>query len=172
MRKRGSQLGSSSSTDPARALAGRLGRPVGLKGHLGLYVDPDDLVYFSPGSVVYVEGEPLVVRATRRGKRGHEVAFEEIVDRTGAEAIRNKDVFTGTRRSLDEGEFWRDQLVGLEVRPGGGRVVGVEHGPTQDRLVIERESARFEVPFVHELVPVVDLDAGFVEIQEIEGLNG
>lgn len=142
-----------------------------MKGFLGLYVEPEDLVYFSRGSVVYVDGERLVVRAIRRGARGQEVAFEEILDRDGAEMIRNKDVFAGARRALTDGEFWPEQLVGLEVRPAGGRVVGVEHGPAQDRLVIERRSVRFEIPFVDELVPVVDLDAGFVEIEEIEGLT-
>jgi ribosomal 30S subunit maturation factor RimM len=37
--------------------------------------------------------------------------------------------------------------------------------------VIERGGSRFEVPFVDELVPVVDIDGGFVEVVEIEGLT-
>jgi 16S rRNA processing protein RimM len=47
----------------------------------------------------------------------------------------------------------------------------VDHGPSQDRLVIERSGTRFEVPFVDELVPVVDVAGGFVEVVEIEGLS-
>ncbi|HEX9848264.1 MAG TPA: hypothetical protein VGB33_07585 [Acidimicrobiia bacterium] len=50
-------------------------------------------------------------------------------------------------------------------------VVDVEFGAAQDRLVIERGGVRFEVPFVADLVPVVDLDHGLVEIREIEGLS-
>jgi ribosomal 30S subunit maturation factor RimM len=38
-------------------------------------------------------------------------------------------------------------------------------------LVIERDGRRFEVPFVDELVPVVDPAGGFVEITEIEWLS-
>jgi len=36
--------------------------------------------------------------------------------------------------------------------------------------VIEQAGAVFEVPFVLELVPRVDQEAGYVEIVEIEGL--
>ena len=171
MRKRGSRLASSSSTSrPARA--GRLGRPVGLKGFLGLYVEPEALVYFEPGKPVTVGDRTLSVRALRRGKKGHEVAFDEITDREGAESIRNVEVYAPQRRELAAGEFWPDQLVGRAVRPGGGTIVAVEHGPSQDRLVVEREDTRFEVPFVKELVPVVDVESGYVEVNEIEGLTG
>lgn len=111
------------------------------------------------------------MRAIRRGKKGPQVAFEEVIDRDGAERLRGKDVLVAERRQLGEREYWPDDLVGLEVRPGGGRVVAVVHGTAQDRLVIEREDSRFEVPFVDELVPVVDIDAGYVEIVEIEGLS-
>lgn len=171
MKKRGSTLGSSSSTDQPGVLVGRLGKPNGLNGFLGLYVEIDDLSSFEPGSVVYVAGQPFEVRALRRGKKGPQVAFAEVTDRDGAEAIRGNDVYVVERRELGAGEFWPDDLIGLEVRPGGGRVVDVTHGAAQDRLVIERGSLLFEVPFVEELVPVVDLEDGVVEVAEIEGLS-
>ena len=118
-----------------------------------------------------VDGSPRTVRELRRGKKGPQVAFEDVIDRPAAELLRGREVFVDERRTLGEGEFWPGDLVGLEVRPGGGAVVEVAHGPAQDRLVIERDATRFEVPFVSELVPVVDLDAGFVEVVEIEGLS-
>jgi 16S rRNA processing protein RimM len=148
-----------------------LGRPNGLDGFLGLYVASDDLAHFQPGSVVHVEDRPYTVRAVRRGKKGHQVAFEEVTDREGAERIRGNDVFVEQRRALTDGEYWPEDLVGLEVRPGGGVVVGVSLGTAQDRLVVQRGHARFEVPFVDELVPRVDLEGGFVEVVEIEGLS-
>ena len=184
VRKRGSPLGSSSSTDrpngdatgadgPADASTpvGRLGRPNGLKGFLGLYVEDEDLGHFQPGTVVTVGGRDLTVRALRRGNKGHEVAFEGVTDRSGAESLRGSDVLVPERRQLSGDEFWPSDLVGLTVMPGGGEVVGVEHGPAQDRLVIQRGDLRFEIPFVRDLVPVVDIEGGFVEIVEIEGLS-
>lgn len=172
VKKRGSQLESSSSTDHPSVRAGRLGRPHGLNGYLGLYVESEDLVYFETGSTVYIKNHPYVVSAIRRADKGHHVAFEKVVSREDAQEIRNEDIFVPQRRSLDKHEYWPDDLVGLEVRPAGGRVVAVEHGPAQDRLVIERDGSRFEIPFVDPLVPVVDLEGGFVEIVEIEGLTG
>ncbi|MGB8361776.1 MAG: ribosome maturation factor RimM [Acidimicrobiia bacterium] len=150
---------------------GRLGRPNGLEGFLGLYVEDEDLGHFQPGAAVAVGGRDLTVRAIRRGNKGHEVAFEGVIDRSGAESLRGADVLVPERRQLAGDEFWPSDLVGLTVRPGGGEVVGVEHGPAQDRLVIQRGELRFEIPFVRDLVPVVDIEGGFVEIVEIEGLN-
>lgn len=147
-----------------------MGRPHGLDGFLGIYVDDADLVHFQTGSTVLVGDQPLVVRALRRVDKGWQVAFEGVDDRTAAEQIRSRDVYVTGSRDLEEGEYWDEDLIGLEVRPVGGVVVGVEHGPIQSRLVVEREGTTFEVPFVEELVPVVDIDGGFVEITPIEGL--
>jgi 16S rRNA processing protein RimM len=171
VRKRAFLPESNSSTDsPASVRAGRLGRPHGLDGHLGLYVDSADLVYFEVGSTVHIQNDPYVVRSIRRADRGHHVAFEGVVSREDADRIRNEDVFVLERRVLGEEEFWPDQLVGLEARPSGGVVVGVVSGSAQDRLLVELDGETFEVPFVAALVPVIDLDSGFVEIVEMPGL--
>lgn len=149
----------------------RLGRPQGLDGYLGLYVDESDHAYFEVGNGVLVDERELTVRDLRRGARGPEVAFEEILDRNQAESIRNHDVHVLARRELGENEFWPDDLRGLDVRPHGGTVIDVTFGVGQDRLTIERDGSSFEVPFVAELVPIVDIDAGFVIVEEIDGLN-
>ncbi|MGD2101528.1 MAG: ribosome maturation factor RimM [Acidimicrobiia bacterium] len=150
---------------------GRLGRPNGLEGFLGLYVDDEDLGHFEPGSEVTVAGRVYTVRGVRRGKKGPQVAFEGVTDRNGAERLRGNDVSVTRRRDLRSDEYWPTDLIGLDVTPGGGVIVDVVHGPTQDRIVVERDGSRFEVPFVHDLVPVVDMEAGLVEVVEIEGLS-
>jgi 16S rRNA processing protein RimM len=91
-----------------------------------------------------------------------------------AEAIRGNDVMAVERRELGENEYWPEDLVGLDARdPDGkglGKVSALVTGGAQDRLVIEGEGTRFEVPFVTELVPDVDLAGGFVVVNPIEGL--
>lgn len=169
MRKKGSPLGSSSSTDE-RFLIGRLGRPHGLDGFLGIYLEEEDLSLLEPGSVVYLDDRAYTVAATRRGDKGYQVAFVGVADRGAAERIRGLEVFAAERRSLEPDEYWPEDLIGLEVRPGGGSVAAVAHGPSQARLVIEREGTRFEIPFVADLVPVVDISVGYVEIVELPGL--
>lgn len=171
VRKRGSTLESSSSTDLPGARIGRLGKPHGLDGHLGLYAEPEDVLQLEAGFAVYVGSQELIVREVRQGKKGPQVAFEGVEDREAAEVLRGCDISVRERRELSEGEYWPEHLVGLEVRPGGGQVVAISHGAAQDRLVVERDGSRFEVPFVAQLVPTVDLQAGFVEVVEIEGLT-
>lgn len=149
-----------------------MGRPHGLDGHLGLYVEPEDVILFETGSSVFIENRIHTVRSIREADRGYHVAFEEVVSREGAEQIRNRDVMVSLRRELTDDEYWPEDLIGLTVEPGGGVVAAVEHGPAQDRLVIRRGEDTFEVPFVNELVPRVDLARGTVEVLEIEGLTG
>ena len=120
--------------------------------------------------MVYLGETPYQLRDVRRVDRGFQVAFVGIDDRPSAEQIRNRDVLVTERRQLEDGEYWPGDLIGLEVRPSGGVVTGVENGPSQDRLVIERDGRVFRVPFVEALVPVVDLDAGYLMIDPIEGL--
>ena len=164
---------SNSSTDRTYVV-GRLGRPHGLDGFLGLYVDEADVVYFQPGSTVSIDGSPLVVRAVRRADRGHQVQFENVLTREAAEDIRGSEVHVAERRELSEDEYWPEDLLGLEVRgPESGHlgvVSRVVTGTAQDRLVVSRDGSEFEVPFVVDLVPVVDLQAGYLEIVELPGL--
>lgn len=173
--KRASTLASSSSTDPGRFVIGRLGRPHGLDGFLGIYADEEEMGGLKPGSTLYLEDRPYVVRAVRRVDRGFQVAFEGVASRESAEKIRGLPVLVDERRTLAEDEFWPEDLEGLSVFDEAGHEVGVVQrvvfGPGQDRLeIITGQGASFEVPFVDELVPVVDLAAGRVEIISIPGL--
>lgn len=153
---------------------GRLGRPHGLDGFLGLYTDEADLIHFEPGSIVRVAGVPLTVREIRRGDKGPQVAFEGIPDRHRAEAIRGAEVAVERRRHLDPDEYWPADLVGLKVVSTEGAplgvVTGVVHGPAQDRLLVSGETD-FEIPFVSDLVPEVDVEGGVVVIVALPGLS-
>ncbi len=156
-------------------MVGRLGRPHGLDGFVGLYIDEADASALAPGATVFVAGHPFTIRTLRRVDRGFQVAFEGIEDRAAAEGIRGRDVEVTSRRVLDAGEFWPDDLVGLTVVDDAGNIVGevveVVFGAAQERLVVERrDGGRYEVPFVDPLVPRVDLPEGIVEIVPIPGL--
>ncbi|MGH8913277.1 MAG: ribosome maturation factor RimM [Acidimicrobiia bacterium] len=157
-------------------MVGRLGRPHGLDGYLGLYIEDEDAAGLDPGSTVFLNDRPHVVRAVRRVDRGHQIAFEGVSDRFMAEEIRGLDVVVEQRRELGEGEFWPADLIGLLVFDQDGIEVGevkdVLFGARQERLLIgAKDGTNFEVPFVDDLVPVVDLARGRVEIVSIPGLT-
>ena len=156
-------------------MIGRLGRPHGLDGFLGLYVDEEDIVSVQPGATVFLGDRPHSVRAVRRVDRGYQVAFEGVADREGAEELRGLDVSVSERRELGEGEYWPDDLIGLAVFDHTGQPLGVVKdvvfGPGQERLLVERVTGgTFEIPFVDDLVPLVDREAARVEIVAIPGL--
>ncbi len=155
-------------------MIGGLGRPHGLDGFLGIYIDDEDLVSVEPGSEVFLGDLRHIVREVRRTDRGFQIAFENVADRDSAEEIRGATVSVARRRSLIAGEYWPEQLAGLEVFDEAGNEVGVVErvvsGPGQDRLLVRGTDGVFEVPFVDALVPVVDLDEGRIEIVAIPGL--
>jgi 16S rRNA processing protein RimM len=164
---------SSSSTD--HHVIGRLGRPHGLDGHLGLYLDESDIDYFGAGSVVLVDGVSRRVHSIRRSDKGFQVRFEGITTRPKAEKIRGAEIAVSERRQLSDDEFWPEDLVGLDVRLDDattiGKVVGVVTTSAQDRLSIEVDDVVYDVPFVAELVPVIDKPGGFIVIDPIPGLT-
>lgn len=110
----------------------------------------------------------------RRVERGYQIAFQGIEDRNGAEALRSGDVLVLARRELGDDEFWPADLIGLAVILDSGAKVGVVTdvitGGAQDRLVVSTDSGDREVPFVHDLVPAVDLTAGTITVSGLPGL--
>jgi 16S rRNA processing protein RimM len=71
-------------------------------------------------------------------------------------------------------EYYVRQLVGLAVQDAAGRargiVTGVLHLPAQDTLVVDVDGREVLVPFVAELVPEIDVSAGFVRVADVAGL--
>jgi 16S rRNA processing protein RimM len=106
------------------------------------------------------------------------VRFEEVPDRTAAEQLRGLLLVTEIdpdEAPEDPEEFYDHQLVGLQVSTTDGRSVGevvqVVHGAGQDLLAVRTaEGDEVLVPFVSQLVPVVDVAAGRLEVADRPGL--
>ena len=116
--------------------------------------------------------------------------FEEVGDRTAAEALRGArllvDTSTADRDGADSAEddaWYAHELIGLravrvvpEALPDGepqhlGEVVDLEPGVAQDRLVVRTpDGERIAVPFVEALVPEIDPDAGTITLAPPGGL--
>lgn len=155
---------------------GRIGPPHGLDGAVYVWADTDDPARFAPGARLLVAGKQMRVERIRRCPDRLFVKFAEVSTRVAAERLRGLQVCIEERQRRDLGstEFWPDQLEGLEVRtPSGesvGRVKGVVWADVQDRLLIETKGGLREVPFVDELVPLVNADEGYLTLVDIPGL--
>jgi 16S rRNA processing protein RimM len=157
---------------------GVITRTHGVRGQVYVRVDSDNPDRFSPSSRFRTNHERygrLVVREARPGPHGLIVGFAGVTSIELAEELRGLELHidASERRVLDDGEFWPDQLLGLEVRGPAGRIGTVERvqdGP-QARLVIVTDDDQVgEVPFVEALVPVVNLQEGWLTVDLPEGL--
>jgi 16S rRNA processing protein RimM len=158
---------------------GRLGRPHGLDGELVLYPDTDNPQRFVPGARLTALTDPprlLTISVARPHRGAILVGFVGVGSRAAADELTNAELIVDLDdlRPLGDGEYWPEDLVGLEARSSDGEVVGrvveVVLGGAQDRLVIERGEGRFEIPFVEPLVPEVNLSSGVVVIAVLPGL--
>jgi 16S rRNA processing protein RimM len=159
-----------------QVIVGTIGRAHGLRGQVTVRPRTDDVEQrFAPGATVMTGDRALTVSGHSWQQGRLVVGFAGISDRTGAEALRGLDLWAdGPAEPADDDEFHDTALIGLAaVDPDGerlGDVVGVQHNPAQDLLVVRTQAGERLVPFVAELVPHVDPDAGHVVIDPIPGL--
>lgn len=167
------------SSSIERILVGLIGKPYGLDGHVTVRVETDDPDRFVAGAEFPgPAGGTLVVDDVRPAEKGIHLRFEGHHTRSAAESLRGHEltIDPADRRQLADDEFWPEDLIGLRVVATDGtplgEVVGFIEGHAQDRLdVSTADGTRFEVPFVYDLVPTVDLEAGTVAVNAIPGLT-
>lgn len=159
-------------------LVGMIGRAHGLRGEVTVHVRTDEPERrFVPGGTLRVGAEPRVVASVRWHSGTLVLRFEGVADRTAAEALRGHELWVDVPANevpAESGEYWDRQLVGLTVLDAAGSVAGtigeVLHLPAHDVLVVRTPGGDRLVPFVSQLVPVVDLDAGHVQVADVGGL--
>lgn len=149
-----------------------IGKAHGLRGEVALNLRTDQPEErLQPGTAFEVEdggrARTLTVRGVRAQQNRWYVSFEEVADRTGAEALRGVElsVAVDAEEEIDEDPdaWYPSQLKGLAVRHVDGRelgtVVGIEHYPAQDLLIVRTgDGRRVQLPLVEQLVPEVDLE--------------
>jgi len=168
-------------------VVGRVGGAHGIRGEVGVEVRTDEPERrFVVGTTLRTEpgSRALTVRSNRTHQQRQLVAFEQVEDRTTAEALHGLLLVVDVaddESPQDSEEFYDRQLIGLEVRPIAesdgdpgavlGRVHGVLHLPVQDVLACLLDNGReVLVPFVAELVPTVDVSSGWIGVLDLPGL--
>jgi len=151
----------------------------GLDGAVVVVSESDDPDRFAPQARLRTDLSAfprlVVAKVGRTSKGALLLRFAGVTDRAAAEALVGATLLVSTsdRRVLDEGEFWSDQLTGLRVVADGaeiGVVTDVIMGPQTRLLISSADGSEFQVPFVAELVPTVDLEGGLIEIVTLDGL--
>ncbi|MBM7772843.1 16S rRNA processing protein RimM [Actinokineospora baliensis] len=162
---------------------GRVAKAHGIHGELAVDVRTDTpALRFALEATVTARlrdgsHRPLTVSAARQHAGRLLVRFAEVPDRTAAEALRGALLLADTADLPpidDPDEFYDHELAGLSAELVDGTRVGtvreVTHGPGSDLLVIDRDGTEVLIPFVREIVPVVDVRGGRVVLDPPEGL--
>lgn len=157
----------------------RIGRAHGLRGEVALDLRtdsaPDRLAVGASLRTEPAGAGPLTVVGTRVQQGRWYVTFAGVADRTAAEALRGVELVVEAPASDEDDAWYPHELAGLRAEHVDGRVVGevvgLEHGPAHDLLVVrEPDGARTLVPFVRAIVPVVDVAGGRVVLDPPGGL--
>ena len=147
---------------------GRIGRAHGILGEATIEVRTDEAENrFAIGAVLETDshGELTVVSA-----RVHNgillLGFQGIEDRNSIEALRNELLYAEVdiqAPGIDEDDYHVLQLVGCTAYLVDGDEFGVVTDvlnlPGQDVLAIKSADGEVLIPFVRQLVPVVDIKA-------------
>ena len=161
---------------------GRILRAHGVRGEVVVEITTDEpAARFVAGSVLVTDpaaAGPLSIEGLRPHQGRLIVAFDGVLDRDGADALRDVKLLVDSAEVTDPDdpdEFNDFQLVGLIVVDVAGEKLGevlrVEHGPAAELLVVRLTDGRTGlVPFVKAIVASVDLDSRQVVLTPPEGL--
>lgn len=161
-------------------MIGRVVKSHGIRGEVVVELTTDEPeIRFALGEVLHgkqgKKEHELTIKSTRMHQGRMLIKFEEIPDRTQADSLRGTKFWAAPLEN-DEGEegFYDHELEGLKIIHNGeevGVVTGVMHGPAGEILeVLLNDKKEALIPFVHAIVPEVDLDAGTATITPPEGL--
>jgi 16S rRNA processing protein RimM len=147
----------------------------GLHGEVVLDVRTDSPGRLSPGSELRTSDPrwpTLTVASLRTQKSRVYAGFEQVRTREDAESLRGAELLV--EAVTEEDAWYPHELQGLRaVTPRGeelGEVAGLQAGAAQDLLLVRRDGRTVMVPFVRQLVPVVDVEGGRVVIDAPPGL--
>lgn len=172
-------LGGDSTSADTRRVVGRVGRPHGLRGEVTVQVRTDfpDQRFAVGAQLRGDAGLTLTVETVRFHRGVLLVRFVGIATREAAAELRGCTLTIDAAELpdlTDPDEFYDHQLEGLvAVGPDGvklGTVREVVHAPASDLLILETVNGEVLVPFVHAIVPEVDLAGGRLVINPPAGL--
>ena len=149
-----------------RLLVGRIGRAHGILGEATIEVRTDEPDRrFAIGATVQTDSNCELKVISGRVHNGILLlGFNGITDRNGIEKLRNTLLYADVdinEENDDEDEYHVLQLIGYQAVLENGDVFGevsdVINLPGQDLLAIKTAHGEQLIPFVHQLVPIVDI---------------
>jgi 16S rRNA processing protein RimM len=158
-----------------------LGRPHGLRGEITALlhgVSGEELAAIATLRMRRADGSEVQVRVESGRPKGSGwiLRIDGVEDREGAELLRGAVILAppGDLPEAAPGEWWIDDLVGLEVVSDDGarlgRLVEVWTMPANDVYVVRSAEGEVLLPAIEEVIVGVDLEKGTMTVHLLPGL--
>ena len=168
----------SSPDFPDPVIVARVNGPHGREGALSVELLSDLPGRFDVGRELIADGTPRVITDARQtGPSRALIRLEGINNRGQAAGLTGKFLFAAPNDdiSLDEGEFFHYQLIGMRVRAEDGEELGeiqeiLETG-SNDVYIVRGPSGEVLIPAIRHVVLDVDTSARVMLVRLPDGLR-
>lgn len=168
------------STEPEFLLVGRIARPHGVRGEVGMKLMTQHPEHLMTLKTLFVgsDHEPYQVARMRRHHDGMIIHFAEITDRDQAEALRGLMVYISIKDAvpLEDGEYYLYQIEKMRVVSDEdeelGRITGlIETGANDVYVITTPDGKELLLPAIPDVIKKVDVDNGIMTVHLLEGLR-
>lgn len=157
--------------------AGQIVNTHGIKGEVKIVPWCDTPDFLCDFDELYIDGKPIEIELIRVHKGNVIAKLSGINDVDTAMAMKNKIVsIDRTDVVLPEGRHFIADLIGLEVRDADtnavlGIIDDVLTPPASEVYVVKGNGKEYMIPAVDEFLIETDIDAGYVRVRMIEGME-
>ena len=149
----------------------------GIKGELKLYPLTDSFEQFKDIEEVNIAEQNYKVSKFRPNKQLIILKLEEVNTRNQAEELKGF-VRAEISEELEEGEYYLQDLIGLEVKDASGESIGkvnnfTESGQTLIFINLDEKYAKKNdllVPFVEKYIDEININEAFIKLKDISEL--
>jgi len=170
----------SGSSEPEFLVVGKIVRPHGVRGEVGMKLMTDHPEHLLKVKTLYVgtEHRSYDVTRIRRHQSGMIIHFDGFQDRDAAEVLREQFVHVHVDDAipLEEGEYYLFQIEGIEVVSEDGESLGrlsglLETGANDVYIITTPEGNELLLPAIPDVIKHVDVPGGVMTVHLLEGLR-
>ncbi len=153
---------------------GKIVNTQGLKGHVRVYPDTDDIRNFEDFEEIFIEGEknPFQITEVRYKKNLVILKFKGLNHINEIEKYKGKIIYR-EKTELDEGVYYIEDLIGSKVIDEKHGVIGtlsdVIKNPAHDIYEVKTKGENILIPVVDEFIKEINLDKKEIRVELIEG---
>lgn len=157
--------------------AGQIVNTHGIKGEVKIVPWCDTPDFLCDFDVLFIDGKPVEIELIRVHKSNVIAKLSGINDVDTAMSMKNKIVsIDRTDVVLPEGRHFIADLIGLEVRDADtdavlGIIDDVLTPPASEVYVVKGNGKEYMIPAVDEFLIETDIEAGYVRVRMIEGME-